>query len=177
MEFTTELRRRRHGNLLFLFFTGLPLVFYTFLMVRHIFWPDPAHTPVDLRREWAVIPLYLLPWTGWFFIIGLHRRHCARHRHPDRSVSASVAALLDENRSERVRYKFVGGLLLAAMLVLPLVVLQLRAVGKAGDEIFVPFLVLFPSILGGIAIWMMFHYRRRLLPRKQELETLLKSYE
>jgi len=177
MEFIAELRRRRRGNFLFLILSGLPLVLFTILVVRHFVSPDPAHTPIDLSREWGLIPLYLLPWSGWIYIVRAHRCHCARHAHPDRSIHASVAALLDENRSERARCRFIAGLLLASLLVLPVLVLQLRAAGKAGDEIFVPFLVLFPAILLGIVGGIAVHYRRKLLPRQKELQALLASYD
>lgn len=177
LRLVADLRRRRRGNLVFILLSGLPLVIFTALVVRHVFWPDPDHTPLDLQREWAIIPLYALPWIGWFFSIRLHRRHCLSHQHFESSISASVVALLDENRSERTRYKFIGGLLLAGVLILPLLVLQLRAVGKAGDEIFVPFLVLFPALLLGIVLWMTVYYRRKLLPRKAELEALVATYD
>jgi hypothetical protein len=177
MEFLADLRRRRRGNLRFLVLSGLPLVLFTILTVRHIIAPEPDHTPVDLRREWAIIPLYTLPWIAWLYIVRLHFRQGAQHRQAGASISASVAALLDENHGERKRYKFVGTLLVLSTLVLPLIVHQLRVVGKAGDEILLPGFVLAPALLLGIALGMAVHYRRRLLPRKQELETLLATYQ
>jgi hypothetical protein len=63
------------------------------------------------------------------------------------------------------------------LVLLPLVVWQLRAVGKAGDEILLPAFVLWPLLAAGILFAMYWHYTRKLLPRKRELEGLLKSYE
>jgi hypothetical protein len=176
MEFLTDLRRRRRGNVRFLMVTGLLLAVFTFLTVRHLIAPQPGHTPVELSREWAIIPLYLLPWAAWVYIVRLHFRHCAEYRHCGDSIHASVAALLDENRRERSRYKFVGGLLIASLPVLALIVHQLRNVGKAGDEIIVPGFVVAPALLLGIVLWMLVYYRTRLLPRKRELESLLTAY-
>ena len=36
---------------------------------------------------------------------------------------------------------------------------------------------MFPALLLGIVLWMALHYRRKLVPRKRELETLLATYE
>jgi hypothetical protein len=63
------------------------------------------------------------------------------------------------------------------LLVLPVVVLQLRAAGKAGDEILVPALVLWPLLAAGIGGALLYYHRRRLLPRKRQLEALLAAYE
>ena len=62
------------------------------------------------------------------------------------------------------------------LVILPLIVGQLKAVGKAGSEIDVMF-VLVPAIFGAIMLGMLWNDRRALFPRKRELETLLNSYE
>lgn len=176
MEFITELRRRRRSACMLLFIAFLPLAFLTGKLVAHILWPDPALDTVDLSREWGVIPFFAVPWIGWFAMLWLYRRHWRAHADYASSISASVAALLDENRTERARYKFIAGLLIASVLLLPLVVYQLRAVGKAGDEILVPAFVIYPAYVAGMVIWVISYYRRKLLPRQRELETLLSSY-
>jgi protein-S-isoprenylcysteine O-methyltransferase Ste14 len=176
MHFIAELRRRRRGQIRFLIITALPLLAGTVLFVQHLVWPGPADSPLDLQREWAVIPLLALPWLGWGLMAWLHRRAGARHPDAGRSINASVAALLEETRSEQARYRFIGGLLLACIIVLPLVAAQLRSVGKAGDEITVPFLVLFPAVLLAIVIGMAVHFHRKLRPRERELEALLADY-
>ena len=177
MEFVADLRRRRRGNLLFLTLIFSLMAFITGLLVRHVFWPDPALDPVDLAREWAIIPFFALPWIGWFLLVRLHWRHHASHPHSDASIRASIAALLDENRAERTRYMFTAGVLVASVLVLPVIVYQLMEVGKAGREIVIPALVIYPAYVVGMLIWSWFHHQRKLLPRKAELEALQKSYE
>jgi hypothetical protein len=177
MEFVTDLKRRRRGNLLFLALIFSLMAFITGLMVRQIIWPDPALDRVDLTREWAIVPFFALPWLGWLFMVRLHWRNHVSHPHSDASISATLAALLDENRAERTRYKFIGGLLVVSVLVLPFIVYQLMEVGKAGREIVIPAFVIYPGYVVGMLVWSWFHHQRKLLPRKVELEALLKSYE
>lgn len=176
MQFITDLRRRRRSAAGLLGITFIPLAFLTGKVVAHVFWPDPALDPVDLRQEWGIVPFFLLPWAGWLTMVLLYCRHRARHPNYERSINASVEALLDENRTERTRYKFIAGLLLASVAVLPLVVYQLRAVGKSGDEILIPAFVIYPAYVLAMVGWMTFHLRRKLQPRRRELESLLDSY-
>ena len=177
MEFIADLNKRRRGNLFLLWLVFSLLVFLTGKVALHVLWPDPSLDRVDLSREWAIIPFFALPWIGWGVLDFLHRRHVRRHPRVERSIPASVAALLDGNRSERVRYKVIAGLLVASALGLPSIVHQLRTVGKAGDEILVPAFVIYPLYVVGVLVWAFIHDRRKLLPRKQELEALLKSYK
>ena len=176
MKFVADLRRRRRGNLLFLGLVLSLLVLITGKLAMHVLWPDPALKSVDVRREWAVIPFFALPWVGWLIMVHLHWKQYVRHPHYDRSIGASVTALLDENRAERTRYKFIGCLLIASVAALPLIVYQLRSVGKVGDEIMIPALVIYPLYVAGVLIWARVYYLRKLLPRKRELEALQASY-
>jgi hypothetical protein len=177
MKFVTDLRRRRRGNLLFLALVFALILFWTVKLGLHIILPDPASKAVDLGREWGVLPFFALPWLGWLYMVRLHWRQHVRHPNYDRSIGASENALLDENSSERRRYKVIAGLLVASAVMLPLIVYQLRSVGKAGDEILIPALVIYPAYVVGVLIWSAVYYRRKLLPRKRELETLLAGYD
>lgn len=176
MQFVAELRRRRRAALGLLGITFIPLAYLTAKVVLHMVRPDPSLDAVDLTREWGIVPFFLLPWIGWLALAWWQRRHWIRHRDYARSVSASVAALLDENRAQRRRAKLVGGLLAASVLVLPLVVHQLRAVGKAGDEILLPAFAIYPAYVLGMIGWLVYHDRRKLAPAQRELEALLSSY-
>ena len=176
MNFVTDLRRRHRGNRIFLGLVLIPLVAITGKLVVHLIWPDPALDSVDLSREWAVLPFFALPWIGWIVMLRLHRQHRARCANYDRSIHASISALIDENRTEQTRYKFIAALLIASVFVLPIIVFQLRAVGKAGDEILIPALVGFPLYVVGILLWFRHDLRKKLEPRKRELELVLASY-
>jgi len=177
MKLVTELRRRRRASRGLLGITALPLFFITFMIVKHALWPDPAHTPMNWEREWAVLPFLTLPWLGWFMMLRLHLRHQRRHPDYDRSISASVAALLDENRTERTRDRCISVLLVGSIPMLMLIVQQLRAVGKAGDEILVPAYVIWPAYVAAMVGWFGWYYFRRLLPRKRQLEELALAYQ
>jgi hypothetical protein len=177
MEFVADLKRRRRGNLIFLALIFSLMAYITGKLVLHVLWPDPALDRVNLTREWAIIPFFALPWIGWLFMVRLHWKHHVNHPHSDTSISASVAALLDENRAERTRYKFIAALLVVSVLVLPVIVYQLMEVGKAGREVMIPALVVYPTYVVGMLIWSWFHHQRKLLPRKRELEELLQSYQ
>jgi hypothetical protein len=177
MKLVTELQRRHRTNRGLLWITALPLLFITFKIGKQALWPDPAHTPVNWEREWAVLPFLALPWLGWFMMLRLFLRHQRQHPDYDRSISASVAAALDENRTERTRYKLIAGLLAASIPMLVLIVHQLRAVGKAGDEILMPALVVWPAYVAAMVACFGWYYFRRLLPRKRQLEALAQSYE
>jgi hypothetical protein len=75
------------------------------------------------------------------------------------------------------RARLVGGLLVLSTLALAVVVHQLRAVGKAGDEILLPAFVIYPAYVVGVVVWTCVHFRRKVLPEKRRLEELLRSYE
>jgi hypothetical protein len=177
MKLVTELRRRHRASLGLLWITALPLLFITFKIVQHALWPDPSHTPMDWEREWAVLPFLALPGLGWFIMLRLFFRLQRRLPDYDRSISESVEASLDENRTERTRYKVLIGLLAGCIPLLLFVVQQLRAVGKAGDEILLPAFVIWPAYVALMVAWFGWYYFRRLLPRKRRLEELARSYE
>lgn len=177
MKLVTDLRRRHRASRGLLWITLVPLLVITGLIVRHALWPDPAHTPINWEREWAVLPFLTLPWLGWFIMLRLHLRHQRRHPDYDRSISAGVAAALDENRTERTRCQIIAGVLVASIPLVALIVHQLRAVGKAGDEILLPAYLVWPAYVALMVGWFGWHYCRRLLPRKRQLEELAEAYQ
>jgi hypothetical protein len=177
MKLIAELRRRHRASRGLLWLTAIPLVLFTALIVRHVLWPDPALDKVDLNLEWAVFPLFALPWATWFILLRLHRRHQTQHPDYDRSISATVSASLDENRTERTRYKVIAGLLLASIPLVVLIVHQLCAVGKAGQEILLPAYVIWPAYVALMVGWFGWYYFRRLLPKQRQLEALAQSYK
>lgn len=177
MKLITDLRRRRRGFALHL---GLVLTFLTVVTVpilRHVIAPDPALNRIDFAREWGAFVLLALPWIAAIVFVRQLWRHHVGHADYDRSIRASVRALLDENRLSRTRVKVVALLHGLVLIVLPVVVYQLRMAGKAGSEILVPAFVLWPLMAAGIGGGLLYHYRRKLLPRKRELEALLSAYE
>ncbi len=177
MNLTTDLRRRHRSFVIFIAVVTGALVLLTGRMLLFALWPDPASDRFDFAQEWSFLLLLALPWAAALLFIRQYRRHRARHADYERSIAESVRALLDENRLSSARLKVVAILHGALLIMLPLVVYQLRAVGKAGDEILVPAFVVWPAVALGIGGGLLYHYRRKLVPERRRLEGLLAAYE
>lgn len=167
-----RLRRRHRSQGVIL---GLAAVWLTVILVRLAFYVAGGG-PLDLAREWGAVAMLMLPLAALGLFAGQFRRHLQAHAAPERSIQASLLALLDENRLARRRVKVIAGLYAAVMLIMPLVVHQLQAVGKAGGEVRIPALVLLPLLFLILSGMLLFHYRRHLLPRHRELRELLEAY-
>lgn len=174
--FLAEHDRRRAGNKRFLFLVGGVLTVLTLRMAAAVLRPGDGRTVLDLSREWGTLVFLLVPWAGVVMLARQLSRHDRDHGAAG-TVADGIRALLAENRVSRRRVRVVTGLHLAVLALLPLVVWQLRAVGKAGDEILLPAFVIWPLIAVGILVALWWHDRRTLEPRRRELEALLKSYE
>jgi hypothetical protein len=175
--FAADLRRRRRGLWVFLAIVFGWLTVITVLVAINVLSPGPEGQRIDVSREWGAILFLTVPWVAVVLIARRALRHGREHGDPSASIAASVRASLDENAMSRSRVKIAAILHGVILVLLPLVVWQLRAVGKAGDEILLPAFVLWPLLAAGILFAMYWHYTRKLLPRKRELEGLLKSYE
>jgi hypothetical protein len=176
MDLNYELHRRRRASRGLLWLTAIPLVLITGKLLLHILWPDPTLDRLNLTREWVVVPFFLLPWAGWLLIWRQHRRHEAAHGEYARSIQASMAALLDENRREGLRSLVAAAGLLLSLPLLGGVVWQLRAVGKMGDEVLIPAFVIYPTFVVLMVGWIAWEYARKTRPRQKELEGLLSEY-
>jgi hypothetical protein len=176
MNLIDELRRSRRASRGLLWLTAIPLVLLTGRLLLHAIWPAPGLDPLDLTREWVVVPFFLLPWVGWGLLWRWQRRHEAAHGNYAQSIQAGVAALLDQNRREGWRSQLVGALLLLSLPLVGGIVWQLRAVGKAGDEILIPAFVIYPTYVALTVAWITRDHLRKTLPRRKELEELLAAY-
>ncbi len=177
MKFLNDLRKRHRGEIVFMIWILAVLSFLTGAFVLHLFRPGSGKPPTDLAGEWAVVALLALPWAAFGVFYKKFREHRARHPRPERSVRASVAALLDEIRTQAERYKWVCWLNFAVALLMPLLVRQLQAAGKAGDEIVAPACVVAPALMLAICAGLLWYLRRVLRPRQLELEALLLAYD
>jgi hypothetical protein len=176
MKFMADLRRRHQGFVAFMAFVLAGLVFTTGKLLFHLLFPGPRADAVDFTREWAVIPFFVLPWAAWIYLVLQHRRHRAQYPDCDVSIRAALQGLLDENRLTRRRHVLVACLQAGFLLILPLIIGQLKAVGKAGSEIDVMY-VFVPAVFAAILLGMAWNHWRTLLPRKREIEALLKAYD
>jgi hypothetical protein len=177
IKFLTDLRRRHRGTVIFMIWILMVMTFLTGKVVVQLIWPDPALDRIDPAREWGFLLFMALPWACLLLFFRRYRQHRARHAGFAQSISASLRALLDENRIARERQKWVAGLWALMMVLMPLLVHQLRAAGKAGDEILIPAFVLLPLLMLGVSGWMLWRDRRVLGPRQRHLESLLASYD
>ncbi|MGH8018892.1 MAG: hypothetical protein ACREIA_11460 [Opitutaceae bacterium] len=177
MKFVSELRRRRRGFVVFIIWVIAVLSIITGRLAFHLLRPDPASDTIDPAREWGAFLFLGLPWIVAIVLAWRHLRHRSRHARFERSIADCLRALLDENRVAQFAHRAVVLLHLAMLLVVPVVVYQLRAAGKAGGEILVPAFVIWPIIVLGIVAAMHWRYRRKLLPRQLELESLLRDCE
>ena len=177
MKFLTDLRRRYRGTVIFMIWILMVMTFLTGKVVVQLVWPDPALDRIDPAREWGFLLLLALPWACLILFFRRYRQHRARHTDFSQSISASLRALLDENRIARDRQKWVAWLWAFMMGLMPLVVHQLRAAGKAGDEILVPAFVLLPLLMLAVFGWMLWRDRHILGPRQRHLESLLAGYD
>lgn len=174
--FLADLSRRRRATRLFL---TLILGALTLISARVLLsvWTDEGVSAMEFTRDWASLLFLALPWLG----LGLLLRRVVRHEraHPAEvnSIRETIHALLDEAAMARAGLKVVAGLHAATLVLLPLVVWQLRATGKAGDEILWPAFIGWPLIAGTILSLLWWYDRSRLRPRQRQLETLRREYE
>ena len=174
MTFITDLRRRHRAFVIFMTF---------------VFAARGSRPPADLAHAHARVGVY----PGSFAVSG----HSAGARDALGRVGllrvpvqpptappspywiprsrASVQALLDDNRM-RAGATSRGGLQAGFLVLLPLMIRQLKLrKGRRQRGRHRPVLV--PGIFGVILLGLAWNHVRTLLPRKRELETLLKSYD
>jgi hypothetical protein len=173
--FIADHDRRRRGLKLFVTIVAGWLTVVTVRLLMFVFNPAPAE--FAWSEEWGTPVMLVLPWVALGFLVQQLRTHDRDHGASAPTLAAGVQALLAENQMSRTRLKVVALLHAAMLAAVPLVVYQLRAVGKAGDEILVPAFVLWPLVSLVILLAMRWHYRTKLVPRQRELEAVLRSYE
>ena len=176
MKFSADLRRRHLGFTIWMTIVFTALVLFSARIVYFVVTRDPANSNFDLRQEWSAVLLFAFPWIATVFFIRQYRRHRAQHARFEHTIADSLRASLDEIRLVLTRLKVISALLVLVALLLPLIAFQLRAVGKAGDEILLPVYVLFPLFVLIELCAFVGYNRWRVQPRKRQLETLLKAY-
>lgn len=174
--FLADLARRRRGRRLFLVLVLGALTLISARVVLSV-WLHEGVSDMEFTRDWASLLFLAIPWLG----LGLLMRRVVRHEraYPAKgnSIREILWALLDEIAMARAHFKVVAGLLASTLVLLPLVVWQLRATGKAGDEILWPAFIGWPLIAGTILSLLWWYDRFRLRPRQRQLETLRREYE
>ena len=171
-----DLKKRRRARRLFL---ALVLGALTLLSVRVALatLPRAGGPTIAPERDWASLVFLALPWIGFIMLTRQMLRHERGHQRAGEAIGDTVRALLDENATARAGLRVTAGLHGVTLLLLPLVVAQLRATGKAGDEILWPAFLGWPLIASTILATLWWQDRHRLLPRRRQLEALQRELE
>ncbi|HEY0943786.1 MAG TPA: hypothetical protein VGD81_00905, partial [Opitutaceae bacterium] len=133
--------------------------------------------PLALAGQWALWPLLLLPWSAAIHFL---RKFLREGAPPKSSIPPLRDALLTArqgNRAERRRLAVIAILLGALAPITAVAIRQLHLAGKASvNEAWSMALVfgLALALGGGSVAW---RYRRRLVPERRRLESLLRDLE
>jgi len=172
-EMMHTLKSRRQATNGFVGIVGLVLVLWT-VKIGYDIVANPF--PFDLTREWAVLPLFALPWAGLFIMQAQQKRHLLAHPDPYASTASTLRALLDENRMAQRRERLSGVLIAVSVILIAVVLGQLVSVGKMTPTNVAQGCVLFGVILGSISIYRVWRYFRVLKPEARHLQRLLADY-
>jgi hypothetical protein len=133
--------------------------------------------PFDWSREWAALPLFLLPWGALFFIRAQHKRHMDAFPDPYRSTPDTLRALIDENGVTQARTRWMAGMTLIFIALLAIMLSQLVSVGKMSWQNVFQGATVFGTIMTGIWVYQGWHYFRNLRPEGERLRRLLADYQ
>lgn len=133
--------------------------------------------PFDFGREWAALPLVMLPWVALFFIRAQHKRHVAAFPDPYRSTPDTLRALIDENEAAQARTRWMAGMTLVCIALLAIMLGQLMSVGKMTGQNVLQGAILFGTIFAGIWAYHGWQYFRKLRPEGDRLRRLLAEYQ
>lgn len=173
MEEMMETLKKRRGEMRgILIFAGLALIVQTWLILHALI----AQTVMDAGQEWGAFLMLGIGWValatvGWRF-----RQHLLAYPDPYSSSSETLRALLDENRSQRQRMRFMGLVAVLFVAATALTLGQLQEVGKMTAGNIRDFAIVFGGgfLLGLVyALW---RYFRILKPEGARLERLLADY-
>lgn len=127
---------------------------------------------VDLRAQWALIPLVAIP-----AAILLLVARSSSNAMVEGSLLSAFRALKADNAKARARIVVIGAAMLVFVPALGVVLNQLVATGQmAAHELASAMAVLFGA-LALSALWMIAKYLLQLRPEAQRLDSLLRQYE
>lgn len=175
MEEMMETLKKRHRDFRgFIGMIGLTLTFWTGKIIYDIF-ENPF--PYDFSREWAALPLALLPWLSFLFIVRQHKRHMSAFPNPEASVPSTLHALIDENLTAQARTRWMAGMTLVFIVLVAIMLGQLVSVGKMTWQNVFQGSVVFGAIIAGIWVYQGWAYFRKLRPENDRLRRLLADYQ
>jgi hypothetical protein len=166
--FSRQMRRRRRFQTIWLVHTFVALTIITMVALRAI-----AVGKAHLEEQWTLMPLLVVP---WFFAFHFLRSHLSLPKptaRGDVSVTVSLCAALESNRSEQSRLKRVALLFGIMIPLLALSMKQLHATGKVSSNELISMSVFFASVLLLSAAGIAARYFARLLPQQRRISEAL----
>jgi hypothetical protein len=173
-EMMETLNKRRRDFRGFIGIIGLVLVLWTAKIAYDVVF-NPF--PFDFSREWAVLPLFALPWAALFFLGAQYKRHMEAFPDPYRSTPDTLRALIDENEVAQKRTRWMAGMTLVCIGLLTLMLGQLMSVGKMTGQNVFQGSILFGAIFAGIWAYHGWAYFKKLRPEGERLKRLLSEFK
>lgn len=175
MEEMMETLRKRHRD--FRGFTVIIALTLTAWTAKIAY--DVAFNPFPFNwgREWAALPLFLLPWAALFFIRAQYKRHLEAFPDPYRSTPDTLRALIDENDVAQARTRWMAGMTAVCIGLLTVMLGQLMSVGKMSGANVFQGSILFGTIFAAIWAYQGWAYFRKLKPEGERLRRLLADYQ
>jgi hypothetical protein len=167
-ELINGVRRRRRFDIIWLIQTSVMLIAAT--VVAIIAWRSGRSSSV---AEWGAVLLLAVSWTCFLLIAWKRFIHRMPAAAMDQPISVAVRVALHDNRVARVINTVCVWLLALTVTVLPIVMSQLHAAGKASNRELLSMSVAFGVILLLFGAWLVWNRFRRLRPERERLEALL----
>src|SRR5688572_9712299 len=104
-QFSRRMRRRRRFQAIWLIHTFVALTVITLIALSAI-----ATGKTRLEREWALLPLLIVPWLFSFHFLRRYLNPSPKVARGESSVVESLRAALASNRAEQSRLKAVAAL-------------------------------------------------------------------
>ena len=166
------LHRQCRNQLIWLVWTFFLLT----VMTSFVSWVVFGTDKVNLTREWAILPLLLIPWSVAVLFLKRFLKPAAPLCRGDVAMNDALAAAASANRASQSRLKIVGVMYAVFIPVLACVMWQLQAVGKTSSRELFSMANFFGTILGVCAAGVFARYRFWLVPRQKHLDALLKQF-
>ena len=170
--FVASLRRQRRNQLAWLIWT-----FFVFTaLTTFVGWIVLGTDKVDLTREWAALPLMLIPWSVAILFLKRFLKPANPLCRGDVPTTDALMAAVAANRAAQSRLKIVGVMYAVFIPVLARAMWQLHAVGKTSTRELASMTLFFGAVLGVCATGVFLRLRFRLMPQQKHLESLLQQF-
>ena len=172
-QFTNRLRKRRRFQAWWLGWTVCAMTAVTILAIIHVV----RNGVSGVADQWPLLPLLALPWFVTLRFLRAFLRAKAGPASSALPLQAALIAARASNLAERRHFIVISWLFAAMTPLLALAVWQLHLGGKASVDQAWSMALAFGTILASSMAIQVVRYRRRLLPEKQTIDTLLRDLD